>query len=323
MRFPIVKNRRIWYTISGVLVLISLVSIGVFGLNLSLQFTGGVENTYSFPGVRPDSPTIRDFVSSEAAKFNTAATTDATKIDIGTPVVVPLGDKGMTLRYRISDAHQSNQGAYADFNLKLRNAMETKFQAHEDSNSSISPSVGNVMKTQALMATLIASIAIILYIAWSFRDLPKGLNPWVFGLNAILALFHDLLIMTGVFVILGHFFHVEIGPFFITALLTILGYSVNDTIVIYDRVRENLQLSKGKESMEVIAEESVWQTMARSINTVLTVIITLTCMLFLGAESIQTFALALLIGVIMGAYSSIFLAAPMLVTFKAQLQKKK
>lgn len=322
MRFPIIKNRRIWYTISLLLATTSLVSMFVLGLNLSLQFTGGIENTYSFPGTPPALTEIRSFVEDQAKTFNSTITTAANKVDIGTPVVVPLGDKGVTLRYRIAE-NAVSQEAYTDFNVKLRDAMAAKYSAHEDSNSAISPSVGNVMKTQAIIATLIASIAIILYIALSFRNLPKGLNPWIFGINAIVALLHDLLIMTGVFVFLGYFFHVEVGPFFITALLTILGYSVNDTIVIYDRVRENLQLTKGKVDLEEIAEESVWQTMARSINTVMTVIITLTCLLVLGAESIQTFVLALLVGVAVGAYSSIFLAAPMLVTFKAQLLKKK
>lgn len=321
MRFPIIPNRRVWYTISIVLSVLSVASIFVFGLNLSLQFTGGIENVYSFAGTRPTTDELRTYIADEAKSFDDAATTEAGKVDIGIPVVVPGGDKSMTVRYRISEG-KTEQGAYADFNAKLRTDMAAKYQAHEDSNSSISPSVGNVMKSQALLATLIAAIAIILYVAWSFRNLPKGMSSWVFGFNAIVALFHDLLIMTGIFVTLGHFLNIEIGPFFITALLTILGYSVNDTIVIYDRIRENLQVHKGKVEIEEIAEESVWQTMARSLNTVLTVIITLTCLLFLGAEGIQSFVLSLLIGVIIGAYSSIFLAAPLLVTFKKQLLKK-
>jgi len=319
MRFPIIPNRRIWYTISLVLTLASLASVFALGLNLSLQFTGGTENSYDFAS-RPDVSAVRDLVIAEAKKFNDAQGSDETKIDIGTPVVLPSGEKGITLRYRIADSKKKE--AYADFNVKLRGAMETTYQAMEMSTSSISPSVGNTMKTQAIWATIIASIAIIIYVAWGFRDLPKGLNPLVFGMNAIIALMHDLLIMLGVFVVLGYFFHVEIGPFFITAMLTVLGYSVNDTIVVYDRIRENLQLDK-RAHLDKIAEESVWQTMARSINTSMTVIITLACLLFLGAESIQMFVLALLVGVIVGTYSSIFIAAPLLVTFKAQLIKKK
>lgn len=320
MRFPIIKNRRIWYTISIILSVLSIASVFVFGLNLSLQFTGGIENTYSFKGPRPETHTLRDFVAEEAKAFNTTAP-EGSKINIGTPVAVPVGDKQISVRYRIEDS-QTSQTSYADFNVKLRQAVETKFGAHEDSSSAISPSVGNVMKTQAIWAMILASIAIIVYIAWGFRDLPKGLNPWVFGVNAILALFHDLIVMFGVFVVLGYFFQVEMGPFFITAILTILGFSVNDTIVIYDRIRENLQLTKGKTDIAEVAETSVWQTMARSFNTSFTVVITLTCLLFLGAEGIHTFVLALLIGVIVGTYSSIFLAAPLLVTFKKQLVRK-
>lgn len=319
MHFPIIPNRRVWYTISLVLSLASIASIFAFGLNLSLQFTGGTENTYTFE-TRPDVNALRDFVVAEAKKHNDAQTEASTKIDIGTPVVLPLGDKGATLRYRIADGNKNQ--AYADFNVKLREAMESQYKATEMSTSSISPSVGNTMKTQAIWATVIASVLIVIYIAWGFRNLPKGLKPWVFGMNAIVALIHDLLIMTGIFVVLGYFFHVEIGPFFITALLTILGYSVNDTIVIYDRIRENLLKDK-RGNLAKVAEESVWDTMARSINTSMTVVITLLCLLFLGAESIQMFVLALLIGVVVGTYSSIFIAAPLLVTFKAQEVSKK
>lgn len=322
MRFPIIPNRRLWYTISGVLCLLSIAAIAVFGLNLSLQFTGGIENTYSFDGPRPAPTEVRDLISAEAQKFNDAASTEEAKIDIGTPVVVPVGTDSLTVRYRLRE-DATSQGAYENFNDQLSDTMAASYKAVEDSSSAISPSVGNVMKTQALWATFISAIAIILFVAWSFRDLPKGLNSWIFGTNAIIALVHDLLIMTGVFVTLGYFFQVEIGPFFITALLTILGFSVNDTIVIYDRIRENLQLTKGRDSMEKVAEASVWQSMARSINTSFTVVITLSCLLFLGAESIQSFVLALLIGVIIGTYSSVFVAAPLLVTFKAQLRKKK
>lgn len=320
MRFPIIPNRRIWYTISLVLSVLSVISIFVFGLNLSLQFTGGIENTYSFSGARPEVNAFREFVSSEAEQFN-ASVADEAKINIGTPVILPVGENKLTLRYRI-DESQTTQGSYEDFNTRLRSATSTDFNATEDASSSISPSVGATMKNQALIAVLMSTIAIVLYIAWAFKDMPKSLNPWIFGANAIIALVHDLLIMTGIFVLLGYFFQVEMGPFFITAILTILGFSINDTIVIYDRIRENLQLDK-KGKIEDIAEESIWQSMARSINTSFTVVVTLSSLLILGAESIQSFILALLIGVVVGTYSSIFVAAPLLVTFKKQLVQKK
>ena len=320
MRFPIVKNRRFFYSISILLSMGSVVSVILFGLNLSLHFTGGIQNSYVFNDSRPGLEEVKTFVVDQTKKFNETATS---KIDIGTPVLVNSGEKGMDIKYRIMPNPSNDvRKAYNEFNGKLKEAIETKYQAKEQSTSTISPSVGDVLKTQAVWAVFFAIIGIVLYIVFAFRFLPKPYNPFVFGMSTIIALFHDVFILLGIFVVLGYTMHIEIGPYFITAILTILGYSVNDSIVVLDRVRENMIIHKGRMDVEDAVEESIWQTMARSINTVMTVLIMLAALLFFGAEDTKMFVLALFLGVLVGAYSSIFLASPLLVTFKKYLIRK-
>ena len=164
--------------------------------------------------------------------------------------------------------------------------------------------------------------AIILYIAFAFRRVSRPVSSWFYGFFAIVALFHDIFIPLGVFSLLGHFKGVEIDTLFVTAILTVLGFSVHDTIVVFDRIRENLNLSRAKESFEEIVGKSLTQTITRSINTSLTVLIVLVAVFFLGAESTKYFSLALIIGIIAGTYSSIFIASPLLVTWNNFREKR-
>lgn len=319
MRFPIVSHRNIWYTFSGILIILSILSAGIWGFNLSLQFTGGVLVKYSFSQQVPNKEDLKNFVLKTQDEFNTGKQ-DAEKIHIGTPVITPSGDKMFNVRYRTPSTTQQN--SYIDFESTLSKKVEASLKGKKESSQMISASVGEVLKVRALWATFLSVVAIVLYIIFAFRKLPKQYNPLVFGFNTIFALFHDIIVLTGVFVLLGAFFDVEMGPYFITALLTILGYSVNDTIIVFDRVRENIAGPMKGKSIEEVTEESLWQTMPRSIHTSSTVLITLAALLILGAEALHTFILALFIGVIIGTYSSIFLAAPLLVTFKKYLLRK-
>ena len=165
---------------------------------------------------------------------------------------------------------------------------------------------------------IVASIFIVLYIAFSFRQVSKPASSWRFGITAIVALFHDILLIIGVFAILGKFLGVEVDTLFVTALLTIIGFSVHDTIVVFDRIRENLQKNIGKKFTEV-ANISVVQTLGRSLNTSLTVIFVLIALLLFGGETIKWFVVALLIGIISGTYSSIFNATALLVWWEEKL----
>ncbi|MCL4165246.1 UNVERIFIED_CONTAM: hypothetical protein GTU68_050770, partial [Idotea baltica] len=192
----------------------------------------------------------------------------------------------------------------------------------EISYRKIDSSIGESFKRKAIWALLTTLAGIIIFVAWAFRMIPKTISPWRFGSVAIIALFHDVLIVLGVFTILGFALDVELDLSFITALLATLGFSVNDTIVILDRVRENIRTQKSDETFEDTVEKSVQQTLARSINTSISTLIPLIALLVLGAQSIFYFVLALTIGIAVGTYSSIFLAAPMLVSLKDWYDKR-
>lgn len=178
----------------------------------------------------------------------------------------------------------------------------------------IGASVSNDIKKNSVWAVVLAMAGIALYIAFVFRKISRPIPSWQYGINAVIALIHDILITTGVFAFLGHFYGVEVGVPFVAALLTILGFSVHDTIVVFDRTRENLIKSSSKEKFPDIVNRSLNETLVRSINTSLTVIITLLAIYIFGGESIKYFSLALLIGITFGTYSSFFIASALLVT---------
>ena len=177
----------------------------------------------------------------------------------------------------------------------------------------IGPSISSELKSKAIWALLVAVIGIAVYVAYAFRKVSRPVESWKYGVGAVVALVHDVLITVGIFAVLGHFFNIEIDSAFIAALLTILGFSVHDTIVVYDRTRENLLKSGSGEKFDETVNRSLNETMARSINTSLTVLVTLLAIFIFGGASIKTFTLALLIGITFGTYSSIFVASALIV----------
>lgn len=299
----IIKYRKIFYTISGILVGASFVTMAFYGFNLGIDFTGGSILEVVYPDQNIDLSLIKGNLN---------------KLDLGNYVVQKADENGLILRTKdlTEDERLSVMGAISnDGTLKVE---EKRF-------NSIGPVVGEELKNKAVWAILLVILAIILFIAFAFRkvsDLGKEkVSSWKYGLAAILALVHDIAIPTGVFVFLGSMFiDYQIDALFVTALLAILGYSINDTIVVFDRVRENLKKTK-VESFEETVGESLKQTLVRSINTSLTVLIVLIFLFFFGGETTKNFALVLAIGVIAGTYSSIFLASPLLVTIQ-KWQKK-
>lgn len=215
-------------------------------------------------------------------------------------------NNSVILRYLSSDE---------DLNEKVLGKLrELDEGAKQNRVDFIGGSVSSQIKKNAFWAIILATLGIALYIAWAFRKVSRPITSWQYGINAVIALIHDILITTGVFSILGHFKGIEIGVPFIAALLTILGFSVHDTIVVFDRTRENLLRSSSKEKFPDIVNRSLNETLVRSINTSLTVIITLLAIYVFGGESIKYFSLALLIGIAFGTYSSIFIASALLVT---------
>jgi preprotein translocase subunit SecF len=295
----IVNNRKLFFALSALLVAGSIAAVSVFGLKLGIDFKGGSLLEVSYQGVRPG-------VDSVKAQLD--------KDDLGTYVLTPSGDQNFVLKTK-------------DLTPAEKTVVLSAFQedpnnpAKEERFNSIGPVVGEQLKHKAAIAIVIVIICIVLFITFAFRKVSKPVASWKYGLATIIALAHDVIIPTGVFVVWTHYFGGEIDLLFVTALLAILGYSVHDTIVVFDRVRENLKVGDSKKSFIQTVGESVTQTMGRSINTSLTIFLALVALYFIGGESTRDFAFVLLVGVIAGTYSSIFVASPLLVTLE-RFQKK-
>ncbi len=291
----ITKNRKLWFTISGILVGLSILATVFFGFRLGLDFTGGARWTVHFHETPMERAKVTDFFShldliTQEPQIQTAE---------GGDFLITIESMSDESLQKISDRMYEEVGAFDQISYRK-----------------VDSTIGQSFKKKAVYAIFMALLGIILFVAFAFRKIPKSVNPWRFGAVAIIALFHDILIILGVFTVLGALSGVELDLAFITALLATLGFSVNDTIVILDRVRENLRVQKVNETFEDSIEISVQQTLARSINTSLSTLLPLLALLFFGASSIFYFVLALAIGITVGTYSSIFLAAPLLVTMK-------
>jgi len=290
----ITKRRKTWFGISAIAVMVSLASILIFGLKLGLDFTGGARWDISFDDKSITQEKVATFLNSQEI--------------ITQDVQVQASDNKFMVTIQDLD-DKSIQNIAQNMKKDLGEFKEVSFRK-------VDANIGGSFKTKALYAIITALIGIILFVAFAFRKIPQAINPWRFGGVAIIALFHDIILVFGIFVVLGYMFQVELDLAFVTALLATLGFSVNDTIVILDRVRENIRLQKMHETFEDTIEKSVQQTLARSINTSFSTLLPLLGLLFFGAESIYFFVLALVLGIIIGTYSSIFLAAPMLVEWK-------
>lgn len=302
MKLKIIQNRKYYYIISGMLVLASLVSLFVWGLKPGIDFTGGSLMQLSFGSGRPGVNELRQELSD---------------FDIGDIQIQPAGDKDMIFRfgYVNENTHkqilEKIQNKYAivdeDQGVVSITVSEKRFEA-------IGPVIGQEIKRKAWIAILLTVLAIVLYIAYIFRRVTKPVSSWKYGISAIVALVHDILIVAGLFSVLGYFAGVEVDALFITALLTILGFSVNDTIVVFDRTRENL-IKHYSGDFEEVVNDSVNQTISRSVNTSLTTLLILLSLYFFGGATIANFVLALIAGVVVGTYSSIFIASPIMVSW--------
>lgn len=266
--------------------------IALWGLKLGIDFKGGTLMEVRF--VQEPIP--------QAAEVSAALD----ELSLQSLTLQPTEEQGMLLRYLASD-----EAANERVLEKLRGLDPEIKQLRTDF---IGGSVSEQIKHNAWQGTLMSLVGIALYIAWAFRRVSGIVTSWEYGLGAIIALAHDIIIVIGLFAFLGKFYGVEVGVPFIAALLTILGYSVNDTIVVYDRVRENLMRTSKKEEFEGIVNRSLNETLGRSINTSMTVIITLVAIVLFGGESIKYFGVALLAGVVFGTYSSVYIASALLVT---------
>lgn len=301
----IVGKRNIYFLISLLIMIPGIISLILFGLRLSIDFTGGSRFQYQINSESSPRGEAGKIQNSELQKV-----INNQGVEVGS--VQQAGKNVYLIRTKpLSEAtHQ-----------KIKKALQNKFVGKELSFETVGPTVGAEITRNAILSVFFASLAIVLYIAWSFRSVPKPASSWRFGICAIIALLHDAVVVLGIFSILGYLFHVEVDSLFVTALLTIIGFSVHDTIVVFDRIRENLRRMPSASFSEVV-NASILQTLGRSINTSLTVILVLFTLYLFGGESIRWFVVALLIGIISGTYSSIFNAAPLLVVWQEWSDKK-
>ena len=278
----------------------SVASLALWGLKFGIDFTGGTVMEIKFANTMPANQDIVDTLSD---------------LNLNSLTVQGKGTDSLLVSYASVD-DSINQNVWSEISAKYSDSTQLKADYRDSS-------VSSELKTKSLWALVWAAAGIMIFIAWAFRKVSRPVDSWKYGAGAVIALIHDVLITIGAFSLLGHFKGIEVGVPFIAALLTILGFSVHDTIVVYDRTRENLLKGSSKESFPDVVNRSLNETLVRSINTSLTVIITLLSLYIFGGESIKNFALALLIGVSFGTYSSIFIASALLVTsYEMQLKNK-
>ena len=294
----VVNYRKLFYSISGILVIASFVSLAVWGLKPGIDFVGGTLIDVQYQNGRPD---------------QTVLATSLTAIDSSSSVR-PSGADEYIIRLKPVD---QTEKAVIMTALSLNGTATTTIKTFD----SIGPVLGAEALRKALVSIFLVLIGIVLFITFAFRKVSEPVSSWKYGLTAIVALAHDVIIPTGVFSILGHFAGYEVDTLFVTALLVILGFSVHDTIVVFDRVRENLRHASANKPFADVVGESVGQTFTRSINTSLTTLIALVVLYIFGGSTTEHFSLTLIIGIAVGTYSSICIGSPLLVTIEKWSKK--
>lgn len=281
------KIYKFVFAFSSILVLASMISIFVFGLPLGIDFRGGSLMDLKFEQV-PDLTDVRALLAENGYQDAIVTVSDKS-------VLIRLPEIDETVHRELTD----KLGALGSFE-------EKRFD-------SIGPVIGGELKRKTIWAIGLVLAGIVTYIAFVFRKLSGVLNSWEMGLSAVAALIHDVLVPLGIFTVLGAFYGIELSAVFVAAVLTILGYSVADSVVVFDRVRENIIRFGTKESFADTVHKSVMQTLTRSVNTSFTTLLPLIAIFFFGGETLKLFALFLILGIFLGAYSSLFIASPMLV----------
>ncbi len=295
------KKKILWLAISVAIMIPGIIALSVWKLPLGIDFRGGAQFELKFDKTPTQEALKQKITSYPEARGVTVTTAEGESFIVR---VLPI-----------------SEGEYKEISKKL----ETDFGTYTEKQfQSVGPSVSKDLTRKAITAVVIATLLIILYLAYSFRGVSHPVSSWRFGLVAAVALLHDLLISIGVFAILAHYFNYEVDSSFITAMLTIMGFSVHDTIVVFDRIRENLTKNRVATAAEFeqVADDSLGETLNRSIATSLTVIFTLSALAILGGESIRGFVVTLLVGIFIGTYSSIFTATPLLVLWQQRVFNK-
>lgn len=298
MEFDFIKYRRIFYVFSIVLTVLTIISIVSFGIKWGIDFTGGTVLTVSYQDNLPTAKQIND---------------ELLKLGLKDAVIQQQGEKTLVLKMQNIDeaTHQ-----------KVVEKLKTLGNVVEGSESfeTIGPVIGNELKSKIKTVVSLALISILLYIAIAFRKVSFPVRSYIYGFSGIIALIHDAMVPIGVWAILGKYYGYEITIPIITALLTIFGYSIHDTVVVFDRIRENLSKERTASFGDVV-NKSLNQTFTRSMNTSFTVLVVLLALFIFGGATLKPFSLALLIGIFLGTYSSVFLASPLVYSFYKIKQK--
>ncbi len=297
----VVNNRNLFFAFTGFLLVASIVAIAVFGLKLGTDFTGGTLAQITYQ-TRPAPQLVHDAL--DAAGFKNYSLREA-------------GAKDFVLRSaNLTDVQRKS--------LPEIISGGEAFKGSITQLTEVGPTIGVELRNKSLLAMALVLLCIMLFIAFAFRHVSEPVSSWTYGFIAIVTLGHDVIIPAGAYAVFGHFWGAQVDTLFVTALLTILGFSIHDTIVVFDRTRENLRINKEKgrrEDFSITAGRSLNQTIVRSINTSLTVVISLLTLFFFGPAATKDFALTLLVGIIAGTYSSIFFATPLLVVWEKARRK--
>jgi len=285
------KFKNIYYLFSFLLVGGSIIGLIIFGLNWGIDFQGGGALTFQYLDGQPTAEAVREALSETVS---------------GAVNVRLIGEKEMTVQINSRNVSQEDK-------TEIIGALEELGEIDKASINfeSISPIIGRELNQKTRTVVILSTIIILLYISFAFRKIAHPLPSWQYGFAALIALLHDVLITLGVFVVIGELYGIQINISIITALLVVFGYSVNDSVVVFDRIRENLLKGIGKDYFDTV-NISLNQTLKRSLNTSLTTLLALLSIFFFGGTALHFFALALIIGIISGTYSSFFLASPLL-----------
>jgi len=291
MNISFIKYKYIYFALSGILVAVSMACLVIFGWNLGIDFTGGSILEIAYKDERLPVNEAREILH-----------------DIVGPAFVQSTEpNGLLIRMKEIDA-ETHQRVLSALGQDYQIAEELRFE-------SIGEVVGGELGRATVWQILLALIAVVVYIALAFSRVKRPVRSWQYGIASLIGLFHNILITLGVFCVLGEFYGVQITIPIVTAFLIILGYSINDTVVVFDRIRENLIRGVGV-TFEDTVDKSLNQTLFRSVSTSLTTLFVLSAIFFLGGDTLKYFALALMIGIAVGTYASLFLVSSLLTIFK-------
>jgi len=295
---PFIKYKNIFLVLTLIVAIGCVAAIGYFGFNPGIEFTGGSVLEIEYKDARPANSVITEKIADLKLK------------DVS---IYAAGDKGVTIR---------TENLSEEIHAKLLNNLASTGSFEEKSFEAIGPVVGKELTSKMTVLVLISLVAMLIYIAVAFKNVPGPVSSWQYGVASFLILIHDVLVPLGIFALLGALYGVQITIPIITALLTVVGYAINNVIVVYDRIRENL-LRDRKSNFAEISDRAINQTLSRQINTSIATLLPVFAIYFWGGASLKYFALALILGIVTGTYSSVFLASQILVVWMNRKQSKK